>query len=100
MRLWNAEGKLALTVDAPESKEAGWISAVVPEPFAVKPGEIFTVSYTCNTNYPVTAGVFKTPIIRAGITGIAGVYSTSDFGKKAPDKTFNNINYFVDVEIE
>lgn len=100
MRLWNAEGKLALTVDAPESKEAGWISAVVPEPFAIKPAETFTVSYTCNTNYPATSGVFKTPIIRAGITGIAGVYSTTDFGKKAPDKTFNNINYFVDVEIE
>jgi pimeloyl-ACP methyl ester carboxylesterase len=100
LRLWGADGKLVLTVDAPESKEMGWVSASLPEPLAVKPGDTFIVSYTCNTNYPATPNVFKVPIVRSGITGIAGLYSFSDLGQKAPDKIYNNMNYFVDVEFE
>jgi predicted esterase len=100
LRLWDADGKLVLTVNAPEKQEIGWISAVLAEPFTVKPGDSYIVSYTCGTNYPATPGVFKTPIVRGGITGIAGLYSFSDLGQKAPDKKHNDLNYFVDLEIE
>jgi hypothetical protein len=67
---------------------------------AVKPGEIFIVSYTCNTSYTGTYDVFKTPIVRGGITGLAGLYNTTELGQKAPDKTFKDMDYFVDVDYE
>ncbi len=100
LRLWDSEGKLVLTVNAPEKQEMGWISAALPEPFSVKPGYSYIVSYTCGTNYPASPDVFKTPIVRGGITGIAGLYSFSELGQKAPDKKYNDLNYFVDVEFE
>ncbi|MCX6985891.1 MAG: alpha/beta fold hydrolase [Lentisphaerae bacterium] len=100
LRLWDAAGKLVLTVNAPEKQEMGWIFAALPEALAVKPGDSFTVSYNCSTNYPATPNVFKTPIVRGGITGIAGVYSFTDLGEKAPEQKFNDMNYFVDVEVE
>ena len=100
LRLWDANGKLVLSVNAPESKEMGWVSAALPEPFAVKPGDIFIVSYTCNTSYTGTYDVFKTPIVRGGITGLAGLYNTTELGQKAPDKTFKDMDYFVDVDYE
>lgn len=100
LRLWDGNGKLVLSVNAPESREMGWISAMLPEPFAVKPGDIFIVSYTCNTSYTGTYDVFKTPIVRGGITGLAGLYSMTDLGQKAPDKTFKDMDYFVDVDYE
>jgi predicted esterase len=100
LRLWGSDGKLILSVAAPESKEMGWITAALSEPLAVKPGDSFIVSYACNSSYPATPDVFKTPIVRGGITGIAGLYSFSDLGQKAPDKKYKDMNYFVDVEVE
>lgn len=100
LRLWNADGTLTATVNAPEKQGAGWISAVLPEPLAVKAGATFIVSYTCNAKYPATADVFKAPLTRGGITGITGLYSMTDLGQKAPEKTFKNMNYFLDVDFE
>lgn len=100
LRLWDADGKLVISVNAPEKQGEVWISASLPEPFTVKAGDSFTVSYSCNSNYPASPDVFKTPIVRGGITGISGVYSFEALGQKVPDKKHKDMNYFVDVEFE
>ncbi len=96
-RFWNSEGKLLLTVPAAETPGAKWVKVTLPEPPAVNTG-IYTVSYTCATNYVGTHRVFDSPVARDGITALAGVYSFTDLGEKMPDKTYNNLNYFVDIE--
>ncbi len=35
-----------------------------------------------------------------GIMAMAGLYSFKDLGQKAPDKTYKDMNYFLDVEFE
>ena len=100
LRLWGADGKRLLAINAPERPGVGWISVPLPEPFAVTPGNIFVVSYTANANYPATSDIFKTPIRRGDVTALAGVYSFDALGEKAPDKIYLNMNYFLDVELD
>ena len=100
LRLWGADGRLLLTVKAPERSGGGWLSVPLPEPFAASPGQSFVVSYTSNTSYPATPDFFKTPIRRGDITAIVGVYDFDALGEKAPDKIFKSMNYFLDLEFD
>ncbi|OGV52056.1 MAG: hypothetical protein A2017_03640 [Lentisphaerae bacterium GWF2_44_16] len=96
-KLWDSDGKLLFTVNAGAFDKSGWVNVPLAEPFPVSASTEYTVSYTSNTGYPATPEVFSSPVKKDGIMAIAGLYSFSDLGKKAPDKTYKRMNYFIDV---
>ena len=98
--LWSTDGKLLLTVNASEAQGLGWISIPLSKPHDVAASTELILSYTCNSNYVGTADVFKNPVKKDGIMAVAGLYSFTDLGQKAPDKTYKDMNYFLDVEFE
>jgi hypothetical protein len=79
------------------SGRPGWVEVPLTTPFPVAASTEYIVSYTCNTHYVGTPGVFAEPVKRDGIMAIAGLYRMSDLGENVPDKTHNNLNYFLDI---
>ena len=98
LNLWDKDGKLILSIDAPEKNGPGWVEIKLPDPVSVKSGDVFSLSYTCKSNYAATKDVFKSPIARDdSITALKGVYGSKNLGQQMPTKTYKNMNYFVDV---
>lgn len=97
--LWSTAGEPLLVVTAAEKQGPGWIEVLLKDPFPVAASTEFIVSYTCNQYYVATPDVFTEPVKRDGLMALAGLYSFTDLGRKAPDKTFNNMNYFLDVAL-
>lgn len=98
--LWSSDGKPLLAVNVPETQVTGWIEVPLPESFQVAASTEFIVSYACNKSYVATPDVFAAPVKRDGIMAVAGLYSFDGPGRKAPDKTYKNMNYFLDVIYE
>ena len=98
LNLWDKNGKLILSVNAPEKEGSGWVEVSLPDPLSVKSGDVFTLAYTCKSNYAATRDVFTSPIARDdSITGLKGVYGTKNLGQIMPTKTYKNLNYYIDV---
>jgi pimeloyl-ACP methyl ester carboxylesterase len=98
--LWSSDGTPLLSVTAQESPVHGWIEVPLSEPFPVVASTEYIVSYSSNSNYVGTPGVFAAPVKRDGIMAVSGLYSTGDLGSKAPDKTYQAMNYFLDLTYE
>ena len=96
-RVWTAEGRLVHQTDPSEPRTPGWHRTPLAPPVEVKAGETFVVSYTANARYVATAGIFKQPIVKPGITGHAGLYSFDALGQM-PTKTYKQMSYFLDVD--
>ena len=96
-KLWSSDGKKLLAVKVDAVDKAGWVSIPLEKPFAVSANTEYIVSYTCNNSYVATPDVFTSPIYKEGIKAISGVYSKDTSGTKAPDKTYKNMHYFIDV---
>jgi pimeloyl-ACP methyl ester carboxylesterase len=100
LRLWSAEGTCLLTVETSGETGLGWQRLPLDPPFPVEAGARYTVSYTATSHYPATAGALAAPIVRAGITALAGVYSFADLGQARPRKTYQQMSYGLDLEYE
>ena len=99
LRLWDGDGHVRVTAEAPATEGHGWVVAPLREPLPVDPGQTWVVAYTARSHYVATAGVFATPVARNGIAAEAGLYSFEDLGK-TPGKTYKQMSYFLDVDYE
>jgi len=99
LRIWDGEGKELAQVGIPAQNGSGWRYGELEPPLAVQSGQTLVLSYTATTHYVATPEVFARPTVRDGITAVAGVYSFDELGKM-PTKTYQHMNYFLDVAYE
>jgi predicted esterase len=97
LRVWATDGSPLLSVTVPAIQESGWLAVPLQSPFPVAASTEYTLSYSCNSHYVGTPGVFVEPVRRDGIMALSGLYSFSDLGQKVPYKTFKQMNYFLDI---
>lgn len=98
VRFWDASGACKLTLETTAEGGAGWQRVSLEKPFAVEAGTTCTISYTAASHYPATVGAFAAPVVRDGLTALAGVYSFESLGQAMPVKTSQQISYGIDVE--
>jgi pimeloyl-ACP methyl ester carboxylesterase len=99
-RFWDAAGACLLTVKTSGETGSGWQRVPLEKPFAITAGATYTLAYTAASHYPATAGAFAAPIVRPGLTALAGVYSFENLGQTMPFKTFQEMSYGIDVEVQ
>ena len=96
--LWTSDGDLLAQTTFRNESASGWQTAVLPDPVAIDAGSTYVVSYHAPTGrYSSTSQDFAAPAQRGDLTvpAGAGVYS---YGESAfPSSTWQNSNYFVDV---
>lgn len=98
IRFWDAAGACRLTLNTAGETGSGWQRVSLDRPFGVEAGATYTLSYTAASHYPATAGAFTAPIVRPGLTALAGVYSFENLGQAMPAKTHQQMSYGLDVE--
>lgn len=100
LRIWGTDGTCLRTVATTAETGLGWQRVVVEPPFPVAVGARYTVAYTAASHYPASAGAFAAPIVRGGVTAVAGVYSFEALGQARPVKTYQQMSYGLDLEYE
>jgi pimeloyl-ACP methyl ester carboxylesterase len=97
-KFWDAAGTCRLALNTTAETSSGWQRLALEKPFALEAGAAYTVSYTAASHYPATAGAFAAPIVRRGLTALAGVYSFDNLGQALPVKTHQQMSYGIDLE--
>lgn len=99
LHVWDAEGRELAQATVPAAEGPAWRYAELPVPLGVAAGQKLVLSYTADTHYVATPEVFVQPVVRAGITAEAGVYSFDELGKM-PTKTYRQMSYLLDLVYE
>lgn len=102
--LWTAEGKLLAEATFTHETESGWQQVAFSEPVAIEPGKTYVAAYfAAHGHYSATseafrfAGVANKPLeALSNEVSADGVYAYSS-SSTFPAKTFDSINYWVDV---
>ncbi len=96
-RLWDTNGDLLLVVNAAATEKSGWLDVPLVKPFKLAASTEYIISYACSKAYPATPNVFRAPIKKDGIMALSGHYSRDVSGEKYPDRTYKEMNYFIDI---
>ena len=94
--LWDAGGRVLYSCDAAPSDTSGWSVTKLQKPIHIDENSVYTLSYVSNKSYNSTLNFFKVPTIKGKVKALKGVYSKDISGKTMPEKTYKNLNYFVD----
>jgi hypothetical protein len=98
-RLWSADGRLLKTAVFPAETDTGWQTVTLDTPYTVSADTVYIIavnalSYYAATWYGLATAVSNGPL--SSIGGNNGVYNYTTGG--FPTGSYNNTNYFRDVE--
>jgi hypothetical protein len=106
-RIWDEQGALLAEVGFAGLRGAtgrtgeGWESVPLLQPLAVEANKTYVVSVNIVNDYVATPGGLTQPVVNGALSSIAdgknGVYSPTPGA--FPNRSYNNANYFVDVEV-
>jgi len=102
--IWDEDGNLLLTVPfagATGRDGEGWESISLSRPLAIEADKTYVVSVNAVSDYVATPQGLASPVTNGPLSSIAdgdnGVFSLKP--GRFPNKSYNNNNYFVDVEV-
>ncbi|MEO7905105.1 MAG: DUF4082 domain-containing protein, partial [Candidatus Saccharimonadales bacterium] len=98
LNLWSETGVLIGSATTANETATGWQTATLATPIAVNASAIYTASYRASNGvYSYTSGGLSASVLNGPLTALAGggVFS---YGGGYPSQSFNNANYWVDVD--
>ena len=97
--IWSSSGTRLATVTFTGETASGWQRAVLATPLALTAGQTYVVSYFApNGHYAVTGGFFASGWTSGPLSSPAAGNGRYAYGGGYPTGSWNNTNYFVDVE--
>lgn len=100
-KLWSSTGTLLGSVVFTGETASGWQVALLPNTVEIYPENVYVVTVNSKTEYGATPGGLASSITNGIISSVAdgnnGVFGTPG---SFPTSSFNNGNYFRDVEVE
>lgn len=101
-KIWNANGEKLAEVSFTNESNFGWQIAELTSPILVFPGNVYIVSVNANTEYAYTSNELAVQISNGFLSSVAdnnnGVFN--DTPELFPSQSFNNSNYYRDIEAE
>ncbi len=100
-RLWDASGYQIASVTFTNETASGWQIALLPNTVEIYPENVYVVTVNSNIEYGATPGGLASSITNGIISSVADG-NNGVFGAPGvfPTSSFNNGNYFRDVEVE
>jgi hypothetical protein len=98
-RLWSADGRLLKTALFPAETDTGWQTVTLDTPYSVSADTVYVIAVNAQSYYAATPQGLATAINVGPLSSIAGnngVYNYTSGG--FPTSTYNNNNYFRDIE--
>jgi hypothetical protein len=98
-RLWSAGGSLLKTATFTNETDTGWQTVVLDTPYHIGADTTYVISVNAVARYGATGGELGTAITNGPVSSIAGnngvyTYKTGTF----PNSSYNNSNYYRDIE--
>lgn len=98
-RLWSADGRLLKTAVFSAETDTGWQTVTLDTPYPIGADTVYIVSVNAVSYYAATSHGMTNAISNGPLSSIAGNngvynYTTGTF----PNSSYNNTNYFRDIE--
>lgn len=99
-RLWSADGRLLKTALFSAETDTGWQTVTLDTPYAVSADTVYVIAVNTQSYYAASPQGLATAINIGPLSSIAGnngvyTYTTGSF----PTSSYNNNNYFRDIEL-
>ena len=98
-RLWSANGKLLKTAAFAAETDTGWQTVTLDIPYPIGADTVYVIAVNAQSRYAATTQGMANAISNGPLSSIAGnngVYNYTSGG--FPASTYNNTNYFRDIE--